>query len=144
VPFILLWGGRQGKKAQNERRGLASSIGRSECVAKSFGYSEQLSAVAEWKLVTRLGRVAQVIFEAEFVIGRQRELIVVQIELVREFSRSHPLLHAVAISDRILGPRHLSGLMPPLISVERCTEKKNRETGSGLLERLEIASFAFE
>jgi hypothetical protein len=35
-------------------------------------------------------------------------------------------------------------LMPPLISVERCTEKKNRETGSGLLERLEIASFAFE
>src|SRR5208283_725698 len=35
-------------------------------------------------------------------------------------------------------------LMPPLISVERCTEKKNRETGSGFPKRLEIASQAFE
>ena len=37
-----------------------------------------------------------------------------------------------------------SGLMPPLISVERCTEKKNRETGSGFLKRLDMASLAFE
>jgi len=35
-------------------------------------------------------------------------------------------------------------LMPPLISVERCTEKKNRETGSGFLKRLDMASLAFE
>jgi hypothetical protein len=38
----------------------------------------------------------------------------------------------------------LSALMPPLISVKRCTEKKNRETGSGFLKRLEITSLAFE
>jgi len=30
-------------------------------------------------------------------------------------------------------------LMPPLISVERCIEKKNRAIGSGVLKRLEIA-----
>jgi len=39
---------------------------------------------------------------------------------------------------------HETDLMPPLISVERCTEKKNRETGSGFPKRLEIASQAFE
>src|SRR5208283_5220609 len=44
-------------------------------------------------------------------------------------------------SNRIQGR---SALMPPLISVERCTEKKNRETGSGFPKRLEIASQAFE
>src|SRR5208337_2574198 len=35
-------------------------------------------------------------------------------------------------------------LMPPLISVERCIVKKNRETCSGFPKRLEIASQAFE
>src|SRR5271165_3518698 len=34
--------------------------------------------------------------------------------------------------------------MPPLISVERCIEKKNRGIGSGVLKRLEIARVAFE
>ena len=41
-------------------------------------------------------------------------------------------------------PRQGFDLMPPLISFERCVEKKNQETGSELLKRLETASLAFE
>ena len=47
---------------------------------------------------------------------------------------------AFVYSDRETG----RVLMPPLISLKRCIEKKNKESGSGFLKKLEIASVAFE